>query len=111
MDTFAVLRQFLPVLQTVTIEPRLGQTGSGAPAFGPPVAVEAVVDQTRRRVRDAQGAEVVSQTTFACATGTSCPDGSRITLPDGQITYSITVSAGRDHGQGALPGHVEIACK
>lgn len=111
MDTMAVLGEFFPDPPTVTIEPLLGQTGSGAPAFGDPVTVEAIVDQTRRRVLDSSGSEVISESMLLCAAGTSCPDGSRITLPDGQVTYSIKTKPVRDHGQDALPAHTEIHCQ
>lgn len=111
MDTMAVFRQFLTDLPTIIIEPLLGQTGAGAPKYGPPVEVEAVVDQTRRRVLDATGSLVTSESTSVVDEATHCPDGSRITLPDGQVTYSIITKRARDHGQDALPAHAEISCQ
>lgn len=109
VDTLAAIKQFMPVLPTVTIEPLEGQTGSGEPSFGSPVSVEVVIDQTRRRVLNAEGSEVISESTLVCAAGTACPDGSRVTLPDGHVTYSIITKTARDHGQDDLPAHTEIA--
>lgn len=46
-----------------TVEPYAGDTGSG-PAHDPPKQVRGLVEDKRRLVRNDEGAEVVSETTF-----------------------------------------------
>jgi hypothetical protein len=96
------------LVHTVTITPKVGDGAYGA-QFGAPVPdVPAWVDDTRRLVRDADGAEVVSSSTVFLRTGTDCPPGSLIALPSGRSAEVIAVAV-RDSGPLDLPDHVEVS--
>ncbi|GAA2772803.1 hypothetical protein [Saccharopolyspora taberi] len=83
--------------------------GSGAygDIYGDPVTVRAVVDASRRLVRDDAGTEVVSETTLYAPLSTVAPAGSRVTLPDGTSSTVITAKR-RDGGRLPVPSHVEV---
>ncbi|MFG3438330.1 hypothetical protein ACGF0J_13895 [Nonomuraea sp. NPDC047897] len=93
---------------TATIEPFQGD-GAYGPVFGPAFESRCLVDDERRLVRDAQGAEVVSDTTVFLPPGTTCPEGSRVTV-NGRVTTVIT-SFARDGGGLPTPDHVEVVCR
>lgn len=92
----------------VRVEPYLG-SGATGDAYGPAVVLRAQVDQTRRTVRDATGAEVVSEATVRgrLASARRCPPGSRVTLPGGRRTWVISVRRHDDADLGAWQ-HVEV---
>lgn len=110
MDLVTIAADIGLTLIPVELAPRTGE-GPYGPVFGTPATVSAIVDQTRRLVRDAQGEQVVSETTLYVQLGTACPDGSRVTLPDGQATTVITTSQHRGHGNDELPECLEITCE
>lgn len=90
------------------IEPFEGE-GAYGPVHGSPLLVRCLVDDERRLVRDAQGAETVSDTTIFFPPGTRCPEGSRVTV-NGRVTTVIT-SFARDGGGLPTPDHVEVVCR
>lgn len=99
----------LPVFllrHSVLIEPFEGE-GPYGPEYGEQTAVACFVDEKRRLVRDAQGAEVVSETTFYALLDTVCPPGSRVVV-NGRTTYAIT-SSRRDGGGLPVPDHLEVS--
>lgn len=93
---------------TSVIEPHEGD-GAYGPIFGPAVSEPCLVDDERRMVRDAQGAEIVSNTTIIYRPGTRCPEGSRITV-NGRVVTAIA-SYSRDGGGLPTPDHVEVVCR
>lgn len=111
MDLLTIAAEFDLVPVEVQMEARLGTDAYGRPVLGPPVTVKTIVDQTRKLVRSPQGEQVVSETTLLAPLDTTCPDGSRVTLPDGQVTTVITTSAHRGHGNPDVPECLEIACE
>lgn len=94
----------------VTIEPFLGTTGYGEDEYGPPVTVACFVDAKRRLVRNAEGSEVVSETTIYGPLGTVAHARSRVTLPDGRTPIVIN-ALDRDGGGLPVPSHLEIVCE
>ncbi|MEQ4717914.1 hypothetical protein [Nonomuraea sp. B19D2] len=90
------------------IEPFLGD-GAYGPIFGAAVTAKCLVDDERRLVRDAQGAETVSDTTIFFPPGTRCPEGSRVTV-NGRVT-TVIASYARDGGGLPTPDHVEVVCR
>ncbi|MFC7582434.1 hypothetical protein ACFQYP_00490 [Nonomuraea antimicrobica] len=91
-----------------TIEPFHGD-GAYGPIYGEAVTVKCLVDDERRLVRDAQGAETVSDTTVFLPPGTRCPEGSRVTA-NGRVT-TVIASYARDGGGLPTPDHVEVVCR
>lgn len=91
---------------TVQIEPFEGD-GPYGPEYGEQVTERAFVDEKRKLVRDAEGAEVVSETTVYMRLAATCPAGSRVTV-DGRTTYAIA-SSRRDGGGLPTPDHLEVA--
>jgi hypothetical protein len=91
----------------VTIEALTGQ-GAAAAVFAAGAVVRVIVDDTRRMVRDATGQQVVSETTLMAPLGTTCPVGSRVTLPSGRIATALAVLT-IDGGTLPVPSHLEIS--
>lgn len=94
----------------ITVEPLLGD-GPYGEQYGPPVEVPCFLDRKRRLVRNANGDEVVSETTVYCpldAEG-SFPTDSRVTLPgpSGTVAYVISTQPHDDGGLGAWQ-HLEV---
>lgn len=92
--------------QDITVEAREG-SGAYGDVYAAPVTVRALVEQSRRLVRDTDGAEVTSETTVRVPLSTTAPAGSRITLPDGRRSLVITTSA-HNGGRLPVPSHLEI---
>ncbi|WP_424533634.1 hypothetical protein ACOZ38_25195 [Sphaerisporangium viridialbum] len=90
------------------IEPFEGDGAYGA-VYGAPFTERCLIDDERRLVRDAQGVEVVSDTTFIFRPGVRCPEGSKVTA-NGRETTVIT-SFARDGGGLPTPDHVEVVCR
>lgn len=88
----------------------------GTGAFGDDYATAttelAMIDDTARLVRAADGSQVVSSTRLGLAsTTTNIPPSSRVTLPaefGGRRTFVLAVSVGDGGGQ-PTPDHVELA--
>ena len=93
----------------ITVEPYTGAGGAG-PTYGPPVSVRALVDSSRRLVRDADGAEVTSETTLrlSLAHADAFPVGSRVTLPD-TSTAEVITTARHDGRRLPVPSHLEVS--
>lgn len=91
----------------VLVEPAT-EEGPFGQEYGPQATVRALVEAKRRLVRDAEGAEVVSETTLRMRLDETCPTGSRVTLPDGAVSYAIT-SAPVDGGKLPVPSHLQVA--
>ena len=87
---------------TLTVEPYTGWA-----SWGPATAVRGMYQETpyRRHTRAGLVYHVVS--TFWCPLGTVCPDGSKVTLPDGRTGYAA-YAVRREGGSLPLPVHVEI---
>ncbi|MFF4412118.1 hypothetical protein ACFYY8_06265 [Streptosporangium sp. NPDC001559] len=89
----------------VLIEPLTGE-GPFGPEYGEQVAVRCFVDAKRRLVRDAEGAEVISETTIFMPLDTTCPAGSRVVIGDRAST--VITAARRDGGGLPVPDHLEV---
>ncbi|WP_354380658.1 hypothetical protein [Streptomyces sp. PvR034] len=83
----------------VRIEPYLGD-GAYGPVYGPAAEHPALVSNTVRMIRAADGRTVTSTAQIIAVPGLDCPPGSRVTLPDGRITTAL-VSTG--HTAPGLP--------
>ncbi|MFD3717275.1 hypothetical protein [Streptomyces sp. NPDC058674] len=94
------------LVHTVTIEAYLGDSAHG-PRYAAPVTARALVEETVRAVRNAQGEEVVASTTVYLLPGQSCPPESRVTTPSGRAASVIT-SALHDGGGLPTPDHREV---
>ena len=92
--------------QDVTVEPFTGE-GPFGPEYGEQTVVRALVEHKRRLVRDAQGSEVISETTLRMQLTETCPANSRVTLPDGTTTTVLT-SAPIDGGTLPVPSHLQV---
>lgn len=91
---------------TITIEPYLGDGGTG-PLYGPPATTKCFLDAKVRMVRSMAGREVTSTSTAYCPLATVCPAESRVTLPDGRIALVIAALR-RDGGGLPTPDHLEV---
>lgn len=89
---------------TIMIEPFLGTWGR----YGPATPAKAAKQEKISGAVSKAGSVRYVSVTLVCLPGTPCPDGSRITLPDGRRGYAQAVA---DHDAGGLPtpDHVEIA--
>lgn len=98
------------LVHTVTVEPQIGE-GSEGDLYGPAESVACFLDDERRLVRGATGAEVVSETTLICRLGNASkflPD-SRVTLPDGRVSTVILTKRRDDGGVFGTPQHLEVS--
>lgn len=93
----------------IQVEPYQG-AGPYGPVYAEPVTVRALMDSQRRLVRDADGAEVVSETTLRVRLDVAdrFPPGSRVTLPDG-TTPTVITTARHDGRAMPVPSHLEVA--
>ncbi|MEV4245230.1 hypothetical protein AB0J63_17665 [Streptosporangium canum] len=94
------------LVHQVLVEPFEGE-GPFGPEYGEAVTVRCFVDEKRRLVRNAEGSEVVSETTVYMPLDTTCPTGSRVTA-NSRTTTAIT-SSRRDGGGLPVPDHLEVA--
>lgn len=92
--------------QNVLVEPFIGE-GPFGPEYGSEIVIRALVEHKRRLVRDAEGAEVISETTLRMQLTETCPAGSRVTLPDGRQSTVLT-SAPIDGGTLPVPSHLQV---
>lgn len=93
------------LVHQVLVEPHEGE-GPFGPEYGEQTSVRCVIDEKRRLVRDAEGSEVVSETTLYMPLDTVCPAGSRV-IASGRQTTVITASR-RDGGGLPTPDHLEV---
>ncbi|GHH67616.1 hypothetical protein GCM10017673_14910 [Streptosporangium violaceochromogenes] len=93
------------LVHTVLVEPFEGE-GPFGPEYGEQTSVRCMVDEKRRLVRSAEGAEVISETTVYAPLDTVCPAGSRVTV-NGRVSTVLT-SSRRDGGGLPTPDHLEI---
>ena len=99
------------LVHQVTVEPQTGEAGIGD-TYGPPRTCRAFVEYNRQLVRDATGAEVVSEATVFMRLDEQphwLPD-SRVTLPDGSVSYVLR-AAPRDGGNLGVPNHLEVTLR
>jgi hypothetical protein len=90
----------------VIVEP-FESNGPFGPEYGEQVVERAFIDEKRKLVRDAEGAEVISETTVYMRIDATCPAESRVTV-NGRTTIVITASR-RDGGGLPTPDHLEVA--
>lgn len=93
------------LVHQVLVEPLAGEGPFGS-EYGEQTPVRCFVDAKRRLVRDAEGAEVVSETTIYMPLDTTCPAGSRVIVGDRAST--VITSARRDGGGLPTPDHLEV---
>lgn len=91
---------------TVVVEPYLGD-GAYGPTYGPEKPVRCLVDDSRRVVRDADGTEVISETTIYAGVDAEIPAKSRVQVA-GRESWVIR-TARRDGGGLPTPDHLEVA--
>lgn len=94
------------LVHTVLIEPAEGEGPFGA-EYGEQITVRCFIDDKRRMVRAATGAETVSETTLFMPLDTNCPTGSRVTVNDRLTT--VLASSRMDGGNLPVPHHLEVA--
>lgn len=98
------------LVHTVDVQP---VTGSGAygDTYGAVVPLRCFAEGTRRLVRNAQGAEVVSSLTLIAAPGQAdaVPAGSLVTWRGS--TTKVIGSTERDDGGLGAPQHTEVVCE
>lgn len=93
---------------TVTVAPYEGIGGTGEDLYGTPFDVTGFCEDKVRQIRDPDGAEVVSSSTFYCDPGPTIPPRSEITLPSGRTSHVIIV-ADFDGGTLPVPSHLAIS--
>lgn len=94
-------------VHTITVQTLAGN-GSWGPAYETTEGVRCFIDETRTIVRDAQGAEVISETTV-----TAPPEYAGVFLPGSLVTLltreATVIKAGHaSSGPLDLPDHVEV---
>ena len=97
-------------VHTVTVKPYQGISGNGDTIYGAPVTVPGFLDGSRRLVRDGNGTQVISQSTFYCDTTYQADfvPGSQVTLPDRATPTVVLTLNVNDSGDLALPDHVAV---
>lgn len=105
MSSAGELEEFY--VHTITVQTLTGN-GAWGPTYETTENVRCFIDETRTIVRDAQGAEVISETTVTAPpeyAGIFLP-GSLVTLPTREATV---IKAGHaSSGPLDLPDHVEV---
>ncbi|MFE9645316.1 hypothetical protein ACFYO0_14605 [Streptomyces sp. NPDC006365] len=92
----------------VVVEPYEGDSAYG-PVYAAPVTVRCFLEEKNRLVRDKDGREVTSSSTFRCRLGAvDAPPDSRVTLPGGRQTTVIS-QARHDGGGLPTPDHLEVS--
>jgi hypothetical protein len=102
------------LVHTITVEPYLGTTSSGVQLYDTPVTVPCFVEEKIRHIRSANSqnatgdeldstATVYAELTYAA----SCSPVSRVTLPDGGVTY-VLEALRHDGGANPVPSHLEL---
>ncbi|MEO3860871.1 hypothetical protein [Acrocarpospora sp. B8E8] len=102
----AGLPEFL-LVHEVSVEPFAG-AGAFGDTFGPAVTRSGFMEEKRRKIRDKNGAEVVSNSTFYTQLDhvADFPVGSRVTYAG---RASTVLEAKRHDGGGLpLPSHLEV---
>lgn len=109
-----ILSEMAPevIQHTLTVEPFLGQAGSGEALYGATFTLEGFCDAKVRKVRvpmtpSNTGDEVISEATFYTDPGPTIPTDSRVTLPSGRQSRVLAV-LDRDGGSLPVPSHLEI---
>lgn len=90
----------------VTVEPFLGNTGTG-PKYGAAIEVRCFVEEKTRAVVAPSGETVTSSSTVYARLDTVCPAKSKVTLPSGRKTTVIN-AARQDGGGLPVPSHLEV---
>lgn len=96
----------------LTVRRFTGYDAYGKRQYATAQTIKGFVNDTRRMVRNADGVEVVSETTVYLPAGTATiPVDSEVTLPatfGGRVTTVLAVSV-HDGGGQPTPDHVELA--
>lgn len=97
------------LLHTVVIRRYLGAGATGA-RFGPDEVTSCFAEDARRLIRNDDGQEVVSETTFYCLpTVATIPPESEVDV-NGRTT-TVIVARRRDGGGLPTPDHMEVSLK
>jgi hypothetical protein len=95
-------------VHSASVELFLGTSGYGVDSFSPPTVVAGFADDARKVVRDSEGQEVVSESTFYTLPANASlfgPD-SRVTI-NGNISRVIKMRLNTSGGLG-LPDHCVV---
>lgn len=97
-------------VHTVTVEKSLGKSGYGVDLFDPPVTVQGFLDGTRHLVRNKDGDQVVSESTFYTypSNGALFNPAARVTDSVGVVSRVIKTNV-NDSGDLDLPDHVAVS--
>lgn len=90
----------------VKVEAFAGE-GADGPVFAASAMVRCRVNDGRRYAPGADRTEVLAETVIYMPTGTVCPAGSRVTMPDGRTTL-VSRSSPRNGGILPTPAHLEV---
>lgn len=98
------------LVHTVSVETWQG-TGAYGDIFAEPTPVACFVDDQRKNVLNADGDQVISESTIYAKLdkAETLAAKSRVTLPGGRPAIVINVKRRDDGGMGA-PQHVEVVC-
>ncbi|MEF3114489.1 hypothetical protein [Streptomyces chrestomyceticus] len=94
----------------ITVEPYAGEAAYGPQYRHTIPNVRALVDESPRMVRAADGRQVTASATVIAGPTLDCPPGSRITLPDGRTTTALTVARHTAPGL-PVPACTEVTCE
>lgn len=89
----------------VTVEPYLGKSGTGTILYDVPVTLTGSLSRKQTFVRDANGEQVVSSTSFSCdaSHADELPPKSRVTIP-GQAQPTTIISRQVSTGTAEITG-------
>lgn len=98
-------------IHTLSVETQIGEGGLGD-VYSPAVNVKGFLEYNRQLVRGRDGSEIISESTFytELSEASSFRLDSRVTLPDGTITY-VLQSAPRDDGGLTGLSHLEVVLR
>jgi hypothetical protein len=74
-------------VETATVEPFLGANNLGIDTFGPAQVIQCFADDSRRMVRNADGEQVISETTLY-----TYPSNAVYLVPNARVTIGSAVS-------------------
>lgn len=98
-------------VHTVSVNTYQGTTGAGVKSYAAPAARVGFVERKRRLVRDGNGTQVVSESTYYGDSGQAVdfPPQSQVTLPGETKPTTVIVCAVNDGGDLDLPDHIAVA--
>ena len=110
MTDFDEFRGHTIIVETATGATGMGQGYATPVTYGPNDLTGVLVDESRKLVRDAQGNEVISETTVwdpELAHVSTYTPNSKVTLPSGRVATVIIVAA-NDGDPMNLPSVIEV---